>query len=185
VGEDLGSETMGVREALVRSVVVSIALGVSLIGCGDGDDGGSAKDGGSLQQSEAATTTTWDDPCADPGSARCEVVWQEQRRSNRRHADRHDFLGDPASAEPTAAIVRDRLGRFAGGSETPSAAAVEDALEGLPAVQTATNAVATAGTAFGVAIDGGCVFGSVHEGEVRVEIGGYVNDGGCLAINGH
>lgn len=176
---------MRVREAVIRSVVVSVALGVALLGCGGGDDGGSVETAGSLQEDGAATATTWDDPCADPRSARCEAAWQEQRQSNRRHADRHDFLGDPANAEPTAATVRDRLARFAGGSATPSAAAVEDALEGLPEVQTATNAVATAGTAFGVAVDGGCVFGSIHQGEVRVEIGGYVNDGGCLAVNGH
>ena len=122
---------MGVRENVVRSVVVSVALGVALLGCGGGDDGGSVESGGSLQQDDAATATTWDDPCAEPRSARCEAAWQEQRQSNRRHADRHDFLGDPANAEPTAAMVRDRLARFAGGSATPSAAAVEDALARL------------------------------------------------------
>jgi hypothetical protein len=50
-----------------------------------------------------------------------------------------------------------------------------------PDVQVALNAVRQAGTAFAVQVDGGCVFGAVHDGELTVDIGGYINDGGCLA----
>jgi hypothetical protein len=54
-----------------------------------------------------------------------------------------------------------------------------------PGVTLSTDAVRTSGTAFAVSVDGGCVFGSVHDGVVDVEVGGYVNDGGCLASYGH
>ena len=47
-----------------------------------------------------------------------------------------------------------------------------------------TNAVGLPGTAFGVLANGGCVFGSILT-EISVEVGGYVNDGGCLAIQAH
>jgi hypothetical protein len=52
-------------------------------------------------------------------------------------------------------------------------------------VTVSTNAVRTSGTAFAVPVPGGCVFGSVHDGTVDVAVGGYVNDGGCLASCGH
>ena len=35
---------------------------------------------------------------------------------------------------------------------------------------------------FGASVDGGCVFGTLTTDEVTVEAGGYINDGGCLAM---
>ena len=40
--------------------------------------------------------------------------------------------------------------------------------------------------AFGAAVDGGgCVFGSVSAEVVTVDVGGFIMDGGCLAMVGH
>ncbi|MDQ1597923.1 MAG: hypothetical protein QOI70_1347 [Microbacteriaceae bacterium] len=41
------------------------------------------------------------------------------------------------------------------------------------------------GIGFGASTGYGCVFGSVGAGTVSVEVGGYINDGGCLAVSGH
>lgn len=40
--------------------------------------------------------------------------------------------------------------------------------------------------AFGAAVDGGgCVFGSITAETVTVDVGGFIMDGGCLAMIGH
>ncbi|GAA1256141.1 hypothetical protein GCM10009589_04210 [Arthrobacter pascens] len=42
------------------------------------------------------------------------------------------------------------------------------------------------GIRFGASATGGCVRGSVGlDGTVQVVVGGYIMDGGCLAMNGH
>jgi hypothetical protein len=91
-----------------------------------------------------------------------------------------------AAADAVAGEVRAALGPVAGVLPAPSPEQVRQALAPWePGVTLSTDAVRTSGTAFAVSVDGGCVFGSVHDGVVDVEVGGYVNDGGCLASYGH
>jgi hypothetical protein len=84
-----------------------------------------------------------------------------------------------------ADAARIALEPFASVLPAPSIEQVQAALAPVGAATVSSTAVRTAGAAFGLEVDGGCVFGSVHQGTVRVEIGGYVNDGGCLASYGH
>ncbi len=129
---------------------------------------------------------TYEEACGDaPADTYCGVTEAELHAMNRRYADRLDFIGDPARAETTVGVVRERLAPFVGTATQPSEQDVAAALDGLDSVQTSSNAVGESGTAFAVAVDGGCVFGAIAGGELTVEIGGFVNDGGCLASYGH
>jgi hypothetical protein len=102
------------------------------------------------------------------------------------YADRIPFSGDRAAATAMVERTGTALAPLAEVRPSPSPQQVAEALAPVsPNVVVSDNAVRTAGTAFGVEVDGGCVFGSVYDGAIEVEIGGYVNDGGCLAEYGH
>lgn len=123
---------------------------------------------------------------ADFETGLCGTSPEELREMNLGYADRMDFTGDLAAATSVADDARAALEPLASVLPAPSPDEVQNAL--LPVsehVTVSANAVRTGGTAFGIAVDGGCVFGNVHEGRVAVEVGGYVNDGGCLASYGH
>lgn len=129
--------------------------------------------------------------CADPAPMDDDgcLSWEEQRASNLRHAERLPFEGDPVAAEQVAGEIRNALGMLAVTTSEPTeeqlhAALVPWGADGDP-LQVSTKAVRTAGTAFALPLPGGCVFGNVHDGQATVEVGGYVNDGGCLASYGH
>ena len=123
---------------------------------------------------------------ADFETGLCGTSPEELREMNLHYADRVEFTGDVAAATIVADEARLALEPLAAAFPVPSTDQVRTAL--LPVsdpVSVSSNAVRTAGTAFGIGVDGGCVFGSVHDGQVEVEVGGYVNDGGCLASYGH
>lgn len=123
---------------------------------------------------------------ADFETGLCGTSPEDLREMNLDYADRMDFTGDLAAATRVADDARAALEPLAPVLPAPSTDAVHNAL--LPVSEHLTvsaNAVRTGGTAFGIAVDGGCVFGNVNQGAVEVEIGGYVNDGGCLASYGH
>jgi hypothetical protein len=161
-------------------LVVGAALAAASASCG----GGRVVVG----NEEARSTTTSTSTCAhiphDEGG--CGLTFEEQRRLNLRYADRIDFAGDVTSARAVADEVRVALAPLADRRPAP---AVEDVRAALapwtPGVEVSDKAVRRAGTAFGVPVDGGCVFGSIYEGELEVEIGGYINDGGCLGVYAH
>lgn len=116
----------------------------------------------------------------------CGPTFEKQRNLNLRYADRVEFTGDLAAAEEVARRVRAALEPVAAANPTPPVEDVRAALsEWEPDVQVALNAVRQAGTAFGLPISGGCVFGAIYQGQLIVEIGGYINDGGCLATYAH
>jgi hypothetical protein len=116
----------------------------------------------------------------------CGPTPEQLREMNLAYADRLPFGGDPEAAAVVADDVRTALAPLAGALPAPAPDQVQEALaRWAPGVVVSTNAVRTAGTAFAVSVEGGCVFGSVHDGQVDVEVGGYVNDGGCLAEYGH
>ncbi len=180
------------RALLLRSLAAALAVGFAVASCSaDGDEqvGTGPPTTVPAEQSPRSNTADaaiFEEACADaPPETHCGVTEAELRDMNLHYADRMDFAGDPADAAPVVGVVRQRLAPYVGTAAQPSAEDVEAALDGLDSVQTSTNAVRTSGTAFAVAVDGGCVFGSIHDGELTVEIGGYINDGGCLASYGH
>lgn len=187
----------GFRRFWGLALIVSVALAA---GCGKpaGDDasfvadevggqhgpgaaGDSGHDGGLLPPQSVCNEM---DP-PDPDQS-CGLTWEEHHQTNTRHLDRYPFDGDPDAADELADEVRQALEPLAAASGTPSVPDVETALsEVAPDARVVDNAARTRGTAFGIGIDGGCVYGSVHEGEIRVEIDGWIRDGGCLASYGH
>jgi hypothetical protein len=124
---------------------------------------------------------------ADYATGLCGLDPAVLREMNLDYADRLDFTGDIDAAGAVADQVRAALAPLAA---TPAPGPTPDQVRAALApvgtdVEVSDIAVRTAGTAFGIAVDGGCVFGSVHDGTVDVEVGGYVDDGGCLAEYGH
>lgn len=122
-------------------------------------------------------------------------TFEELRAQNLHYADRLPFTGDPATSDAIRKEVVTALEPLV--AANPAATATPDevrsALEAWgvahPGVsfRVADNAVRTAGTAFGIELadQGGCVFGTVNNGTVTAEVGGYINDGGCLAVYAH
>jgi hypothetical protein len=166
---------------MTRAIAVGVLVVTLVVGTACGtesslDSAAPAVDDPSLPTTSAACE-------ADPTS--CGVSFEELRDDNLRYADRLAFEGDPAEARLTADEVREALAAIAPSLPAPSEEQVADALRGWDLVVVSASAVKTAGTAFAVEVAGGCVFGSVHDGEVHVAVGGYVNDGGCLASYGH
>jgi hypothetical protein len=143
----------------------------------------------------ASTSSTLHEPAptiaptcsAADGYARCGVSEEELRAINLHYADRLAFAGDLHAALQDKRRVISLLQPLARRNPTPTDLHTALVAGGYDAasIATATNAVRTAGTAFAVSVDGGCVFGSVYDGKLTVQVGGYVNDGGCLAVYGH
>lgn len=168
----------GPNKAL-QPVVLVIAL-LSAAGC--------SKSSSELQAVPPAQATTTTTPCAaqprDQGG--CGPTFEEQRALNLRYAERLAFTGDLQQATATAEEVRGALAPLAGIRPSPSVDDVRAALGRWGRdVEVSGNAVRTAGTAFAVSVQGGCVFGALYDGALTVEVGGYVRDGGCLASYGH
>jgi hypothetical protein len=134
---------------------------------------------------KVATTSTI--PCAatprDQGG--CGLTFEEQRSLNLRYAERMHFTGDANQADAVAAEVRRAVTSLASEKPNPTVADVRAALSRWADVAVTDNAVKTAGVAFGISVGGGCVFGSITDGRVAVDVGGYIRDGGCLAEYGH
>jgi hypothetical protein len=165
---------------LVRSSVVAVAVVTlaALAGCGSGDDAvvGSG--------SRATTTSTCAHIPRDQGG--CGLTFEEQRALNLRYADRVPFAGDAAAAAKLVEEVRAAVASLVSVRPSPPVEHVRQALAKWGReVQVLDNAVRTAGAAFAVPMEGGCVFGSIYEGELKLDFGGYINDGGCLAAYAH
>jgi hypothetical protein len=164
---------------------VLAGLAFVAIGCGSGRPvsvGPGADASGSVPFATAPacpyTSLDHDEPCGpDP---------EQLRRDNLRYADRVPFTGDVAAAQAVAEEVRAALVPLADVRPAPPLDDVKRALATWePNIGVSANAVGAAGSAFAVSVPGGCVFGGIREGNLRVEVGGYVNDGGCLAVYGH
>ena len=68
----------------------------------------------------------------------------------------------------------------------PSTADVEEALRSIGAGFVQTVGGDGAGVGFGAAVEGGCLFGGIGmTGEIQLETGGHILDGGCLILYGH
>lgn len=117
----------------------------------------------------------------------CDESTGETRPENpKQYYDRLPFSGSLDHAERVASQVTSLLKPFKERGGTPTTAEVRDALTGVGEyAQVYDNAVHADGVGFGIWVGDGCVYGNVFEGDLNVEIGGPVNDGGCLAMNGH
>jgi hypothetical protein len=122
---------------------------------------------------------------AGGNTSQCGVSFDESRRLNLRYADRDPFSGDGRGILKDEARARAALKNLG----KPSAVSLRAALVGsgfsTDSIGISTNAVRMAGLAFAVEADGGCIFGAMYAGELSVDVGGYINDGGCLAAYGH
>lgn len=171
----------------VPVVVGVVALVIGAVVVALWSDDGSPDPVGMVSGAPSQSTTTLE--CvsdADFETGLCGTSPEELRDMNLSYADRLEFTGDIHAATNVATQVRLALEPLAPTVPAPSADQVAGALTAVSAdVVVSTNAVRTAGIAFGLAVEGGCVFGAVHDGAVEVEIGGYVKDGGCLASYGH
>jgi hypothetical protein len=102
--------------------------------------------------------------------------------SDRGGAERLEFAGDPVAAATLADRAQAALEPLAGAFADPTADQVRAALTPVdPDVAVSSGAEGGSGTAFGIALPGGCVYGVVADGTVEVDVGGYVRIGGCLA----
>jgi hypothetical protein len=161
----------------VHLLCIALAVGCS---------GGSAAD---QVMSTPSTASPRPQPpaCGLPDQVQaCELSEEELRAVNLRYADRLPYVGNPRAALDVQAQVQKRLASIAKGNPGPDE--LREALStAFPELEIATsdNAVRMAGTAFALAVDGGCVFGQIYLGELRVNVGGFINDGGCLAVYGH
>lgn len=113
------------------------------------------------------------------------VSFEELRRLNLRYADRDPFSGDGPGILKDQARVRAALKALTKPTEANFRAALVESGFSSNNIGTSNNAVRMAGVAFAVTADGGCIFGSSYEGVLTVDVGGYINDGGCLASYGH
>ena len=176
--------------------LTATAIVLAGAGCGGESRATSAESDASTQVSDAPTVVEDDSAelsqdeiesaCTDtPEDTQCGLTFEELRDLNMRYADRIDFDGDPADAAVLIGVVRHRLEPFVDVPTTPTEDELSDALDGLDSPQVSASAVGASGVGFAVALEGGCVFGSILEGELTVEYGGYINDGGCLAVYGH
>lgn len=163
----------------MRVVAAFLLSGLVMAGCG-------SRAANPTAAKPSATTTN---PCLPNGSCQ-PASFEELNRVNRRYADRMPFSGDSAKAEEFAARVRQNLSPLA--DSDAYAPPIEDvrravvaALPPNTSVGVTTSAFGLPGTAFGADVAGGCVFGSISQRTLNVEVGGYVNDGGCVALLGH
>lgn len=168
----------------LRAAAVAVAL--LMAACGDGtSDEAISSPRGSDTDGYASTTV---DPCLvpDPEASRCGIPFDELHELNLRHADRLEFSGDLEVAYAVLVDVEARMQELLTTSGSPTVEQVEQALQeiGEP-VNASSESVGASGVGFGVQVDGGCVFGHVGNGSFEAEIGGFVNDGGCLALYGH
>jgi hypothetical protein len=121
----------------------------------------------------------------DPTFQTCGVSFQQLHASNTMYAARGPFNGIRPEIERLVVKVAQALAPMAA---NPTVASVLTALQRLrpaPSVQVTDHAFAMAGVAFGIEADGGCVYGQIYHGRVSVHIGGYISDGGCLALTAH
>jgi hypothetical protein len=165
------------RRSATRSVLATVLLSfVAVAGCGPG-----------VESPRAETSPTTTNPCPTPDA--CGVSFEQLHRDNVRYADRLPFAGNRVMAEDFAARVRAALAPLAGAEQQPTEEAVQRAIVAvLPPstfVQVSTKARRLPGTAFGAGVADGCIFGNISGGVLTVNVGGYIHDGGCLAVIAH
>ncbi|MEU8378657.1 hypothetical protein [Streptosporangium sp. NPDC048865] len=114
--------------------------------------------------------------------------WEQKHADNEAYRRRATLPPEAAAeAKPVAEALRDEFADLRERKlhgEAPVAEAVR------AVAPPGTNVVIRAGGArsavvFAIELPGGCLTGFYDERESKVEVGGYINDGGCLTAPGH
>lgn len=92
---------------------------------------------------------------------------------------------DRAALDALVAPVTAALQPLADGAAPITSAAVIAAIVSAGFEAAEVQVAEGSGVAFGASTGFGCVFGGVQPGRLDVAAGGYINDGGCLALSGH
>lgn len=123
-----------------------------------------------------------------PGPCVTTPSWEQKHADNEAYRRRATLPPEAAAeAKPVAEALRDEFADLRERKlhgEAPVAEAVR------AVAPPGTNVVIRAGGArsavvFAIELPGGCLTGFYDERESKVEVGGYINDGGCLTAPGH
>jgi predicted small secreted protein len=166
---------------LSLAAIAVLLTGCATAGTGAGPDAAPTPTAACPQPIEGPTPTA----CVpyDPDAAMAE---------NEHYRDRKDLTDEQAAAAvaPVAAATA-ALQPYADGTEPITENSVVTALTEAgferDSIQTIfADRADGASVAFGISAEfGGCVFGGVSVRETTVAAGGYILDGGCLAMTGH
>ncbi|WP_344922354.1 hypothetical protein [Streptosporangium oxazolinicum] len=114
--------------------------------------------------------------------------WERKHADNEAYRQRGTLSPEAAAeAKPVAEALR---GTFADLRERNLHGEAHVARAVRAVAPPGTNVVIRAGGArsavvFAIELSGGCLTGFYDERESKVEVGGYINDGGCLTAPGH
>ncbi|CAN5121867.1 hypothetical protein BH11ACT4_BH11ACT4_17240 [soil metagenome] len=93
--------------------------------------------------------------------------------------------GDQAMADALIPRVTAALQPLADGTTAVTASAVVAAMVTAGFAASDVQVAEGSGVAFGASTGYGCIFGGVNLGQLELDAGGYIKDGGCLALAGH
>ncbi|MFC4013292.1 hypothetical protein ACFOY2_39115 [Nonomuraea purpurea] len=170
---------MKILIALVAVLLLAILNGCGLVRT---QEAGTSASPSALLPCPEAAEPPMPSPCVTMPS------WEQKHADNEAYRQRATLSPEVAAeAEPVAEALR---GKFADLRERN--------LHGEDHVAKAVRAVAPPGTnviiraggarsavVFAIELSGGCLTGFYDERESKVEVGGYINDGGCLTAPGH
>lgn len=123
-----------------------------------------------------------------PDSSRDCAVFDPEAAMAENERYREQLPVDPATEVQLEALVEPARLALEAMPVPPTESAVVAALVSVGVVgdEVQTTGGHGTGVAFGASVGGGCLTGGVREtGEVTVETGGFIRDGGCLALSGH
>ncbi|MGA4989724.1 hypothetical protein [Nonomuraea bangladeshensis] len=168
----------------ILTVLVAILLSAVLGGCGEERmrGAGSSASPSALRPCPEIAEPPMPSPCVTMPS------WEQKHAGNRAYRQRAALPPEVAAeAEPVAEALRDR---FAGLRERKLHGEAHVAKAVRAVAPPGTNVIIRAGGArsavvFAIELRGGCLTGFYDERESEVEVGGYINDGGCLTAPGH
>lgn len=170
------------RTALSGCAAVML-LAVALAGCASPADTPTAS-----SASPTPTCAVAAQPGVEP-PAGCVVYDPEQNMaSNETYRER---MAQPEAGRIAGEALLEPVTTALTGLRSSGAALTDDAVRAaLAAAGVAEEHIQTTGSegaiAFGAAVaGGGCIFGGVTAEAATVEVGGYIMDGGCLAMVGH
>ncbi len=170
--------------ALVRPIVLIPLIALTLAGCA-----------APHTEPEAQPTATVACPAPAEGPAPTSCIPYDPDAAmaqNEHYRDRKDLTDGQLSesAEPVATAMA-ALQPFTNGTAAVTEAAIVAAFVGAgfdrDSIQTVfADQSDGPSVAFGIEADfGGCIFGGVSATESAVHAGGFILDGGCLALSGH
>ncbi|MFI6920587.1 hypothetical protein ACIBIZ_11605 [Nonomuraea spiralis] len=166
----------------VLAAFVAVLLSAVLNGCGVVRTQGAGPSPSALLPCPEAAELPTPSPCVTMPS------WEQKHADNKSYRQRATLSPEVAAeAEPVAKALR---GKFADLRERELRGEAHIAKAVRAVAPQGTNVIIRAGGAgsavvFAIELRGGCVSGFYNERESKVEVGGYIKDGGCLTAPGH